>query len=480
MFKPAVLLACVAVVACTAPPARPPAPSGTAIDTLALRAHTSFLASDLLLGRATGSEGAAFAALYIEAQCRALGLEPVAGSYAHPVPLESVEPRADSSWLDIGGRRLAPSIDFLITSGVRSALRGFRGQPVYVGTADDLRQHPESLPALDGMVAVVGGTVRTDAADLLARRGAAGIVQVVDDSAAFDLYVASRGTSLTLIAEPDVPSSFYPTLPAVLVGPGAVPSLRTALRAHTAVELVVAFVQRPLPAENVTCLLPGADGSRRDTAIALTAHFDHLGVSVPDASGDSIYNGFSDNAAGVAMLLAIGKAIREEPGGALRHSVLFLFFTGEERGLLGSDYFVARPPFPLDRIRAVINLDAGAPPARPWTWRLAGGTDTPLGSLGVDVAAARGWSATTSPATPNSDYFPFARRGVPAIFIVPGPAPYEGLSADSSQALRRRWDRYHQPGDAFYEDFPFAGLQRYAEYAYQIVLAVDHGEERRP
>jgi Peptidase family M28 len=476
----AVFLACVTAAACAPAPARPPAPSGSAIDTLALRAHTYFLSSDLLLGRATGSPGAAFAALYIEAQCRGLGLEPVAGSYAHTVPLESAEPRADSSWLDIAGRRLVPSEDFLITSGVRATLHGFRGQPVYVGTADDIRQHPESLPALDGMIAVVGGTVRTDAADLLAERGAAGMIQVVDDSAAFALYVASRGKRLTLIDEPDVPSSFFPSLPAVLAGPGAVPSLRAALRAHSSVELAAAFVQRRLPAENVACLLPGTDASRRDTAIALTAHFDHLGVSVPDASGDSIYNGFSDNAAGVAMLLALAKAIREGPGGALRHGVLLLFFTGEEAGLLGSDYFVARPAFPLERIRAVINLDAGAPPARPWTWRLAGGTNNPLGDLGVDVAAARGWSATTSEATANSDYFPFARRGVPAIFIVPGPAPYEGLSADSSQALRRRWDRYHQPGDAFYEDFPFIGLQRYAEYAYRIVLAVDRGETRRP
>ena len=96
------------------------------------------------------------------------------------------------------------------------------------------------------------------------------------------------------------------------------------------------------------------------------------------------------------------------------------------------------------------------------------------------MAAAHGWSATTSPATANSDYFPFARRGVPAIFIIPGPAPYEGLSADSSQALRHRWDRYHQPGDAFYEDFPFVGLQRYAEYAYRIALAVDGQDGGRP
>jgi hypothetical protein len=67
---------------------------------------------------------------------------------------------------------------------------------------------------------------------------------------------------------------------------------------------------------------------------------------------------------------------------------------------------------------------------------------------------------------------------VPAVFLIPGAAPYQGLSADSSQALRRRWDRYHQPGDAYDEAFPFTGLQRYAEFALLIAEAL--GGARRP
>jgi Zn-dependent M28 family amino/carboxypeptidase len=96
------------------------------------------------------------------------------------------------------------------------------------------------------------------------------------------------------------------------------------------------------------------------------------------------------------------------------------------------------------------------------------------------VALAHGWSATVSAATANTDYFPFTRHGVPAVFIVPGAAPYEGLSADSSQALRHRWDRYHQPSDEYHEGFPFAGLQRYAEYAYLVARAADLRELPEP
>jgi hypothetical protein len=463
-----IALVLLGAIAC-APPARPPAPRASAIDTLPMRAHAFFLAHDLLLGRGTGTPGAEVAALYIEAQCRARGLRPVGATYTHPVPLDHVVPRPAATSLRVGDRQFTVARDFLITGGTPAGLTGFAGAAVAVGSADTIRRHPDALPALDGAVAVVPGVVRADVAALLARRGAIGIVQVVDDPETYELYAASRGTTLTVLREA-VPSSFFGELPSVIAGPAVAAALG---QRGVRIELAAAFDRSPIPAANVACLLPGVDAGRRDTAIVFTAHFDHLGVSLPDTAGDSIYNGFSDNAAGVAMLFAIADAMRRRPEGGLRYSVLFLFLTGEERGLLGSDYFVARPPYPLERMRALINLDAGAPPAPPWTWRLAGGEDNPLGDLARDVASAQGWSATVSAATANSDYFPFARMGVPAVFIVPGPAPYQGLSADSSQALRRRWDHYHLPADRYDDAFPFRGLQRYAEYALSIAEAVD-------
>jgi hypothetical protein len=62
---------------------------------------------------------------------------------------------------------------------------------------------------------------------------------------------------------------------------------------------------------------------------------------------------------------------------------------------------------------------------------------------------------------------------VPAIFLIPGTGAYEGLSADSSQALFRRWDRYHRADDEYDDEFPFAGMHRYAEYALMVVQEVD-------
>jgi Zn-dependent M28 family amino/carboxypeptidase len=237
--------------------------------------------------------------------------------------------------------------------------------------------------------------------------------------------------------------------------------------------LEIDLSSRAFDAANVACLLPGNDPTASDTVIAFTAHYDHLGVGVPDSSGDAIYNGFSDNAAGVAMLLAIAQAMTQDSTNHLRHSVLFLFLAGEERGLLGSDYYVSNPLWPLERTEATINIDAGAPPGLLVSWRLAGVDSSGLGRLAIAVAANRGWTVSTSPPRANSDYYPFVREGVPAVFVIPGPEPYEGLTADSTAALRRRWDHYHRPGDHWTDDFPFAGMARYAEYAYSIAAAVD-------
>jgi len=473
----------VLLAACMGPPPRPAPTSlagqGSPIDTLPIRAHASFLASDLLAGRGTGAPGADLAAAYIAAQCRGLGLRPVGSDFVQAVPL--VEAVVDSAALLVrtadGERRYQYPRDFLPDFGGERGLAGFAGPAVFGG----------SPIALDGLPDVRGAVVVTSAPlgertllDSLARRGAVGLLQIVPGSPVFALYRTSRGASRMAIVEPGVRTSLLPTLPWILGAPHLARDLDLAtlpLKAELAVQLHL--TRRPVAGRNVACLLPGAAAGARDTAIVFTAHYDHLGVAAPDEQGDSIYNGFSDNAAGVGMLLAIAQAMAHGPAEPMRHSVIFFFPTAEERGLLGSDYYVARPPWPLTRTVGVINLDAGAPPAPPTSWRIAGGDRSPLGTLAVDVAMAHGWSATTSPATPNSDYYPFVRSGVPAVFIIPGPGPYEGLTSDSSVTLQRAWNRYHQAGDGWAPDFPFRGLQRYAEYAYLVARALDTGGELR-
>jgi hypothetical protein len=478
-------LASVAVIAAVSAEA---AAGQVQVDTLLIKASTFFLAHDLLQGRATGTAGADIAAAYIASECLALGLEPAGPSYTQAVPLEEATVGPGTGLLvrrAMRETRFSYPADFTPEIGTRSTLANFTGPAVFVGAASEL--HVGSLEKLDleGAVAVTAGArVSPDMTRVLKQLGVVGVVYLLGDEASYELIRRSHGETQLYHADSTVRSSFLPAIPSVVAGP----RLSYAVVSGTAVERGEPLPPGPLGRElslkldvrsrafegaNVACLLPGSDPAANDTVIAFTAHYDHLGVGVPDSTGDTIYNGFSDNAAGVAMLLAIAKAAAQNPRGSLRHSALFLFLVGEERGLLGSDYYVSHPVWPLERTRAVINIDAGAPPGLLVSWQLAGVDSSGLGGLAVAVAADHGWTATTSPPRANSDYYPFVREGVPGVLVIPGPEPYEGLTADSSAALRRTWERYHQPADEWAADFPFIGLARYAEYGYLIAVAVD-------
>ncbi len=467
------------------------------VDSMVLRAVTWFLSSDQLEGRGTGRRGNDVAALYIAAEAQALGLMGAGtdGSYFQVVPL--VEAVVDTAATKValtagppGGaaREVFSTPDaFVPNVGTDATLVPFSGGLAYVGSARDVLAHPEALPDLAGRVALVRGPFGSDAAaaDTLRARGVAGVVQLTPDSATYALYVRSRGPSRLFIADSaHAVSSFIPGIPDVIASPAFGQALAPGLAAAGSagdrpvllpgrVDVQIAVHPRPLVSRNVAAILPGADPALRGEFVAYTAHLDHLGISTPDARGDSIYNGFSDNAAGCAMLLAIAHAMVAGPRPA--RSVLFLWPTGEERGLLGSDYFAAHPLVSPDSIAAEINLDAGAPPAPPVSWEIPGGDRSTLGSLAVQVARRAGWTAKVGPASPNSDYFPLLRIGVPAVFLVPGSAPFEGLSADSSKALGRKWDHYHQPSDEWKADFPFSGLVRYAEFGYRVGMAAAAG-----
>ena len=459
------------------------------MDTLALRAHTYFLTHDLLEGRGTGRRGSELAALYLASAAEQLGLVGGApgGGYLQAAPLAEafVDTASTSLTLDsaadAGLRVFSTPRDFVPNVGTGTTLVPFGGPLAYVGSARDILARPAALPDLRGRVVLVRGPFGSDmaAADTLRARGAVGVVQLTPDTGTYMLYVRSRGPSRMFVADSvHAASSFIPPIPDVIASPSLVstlaPDLPTAGSASDQPRLlpghVVAHIglrMRPLVSHNVVAVLRGSDPALRDEYVAFTAHLDHLGISTPDARGDSIYNGFSDNAAGCAMLLAIAEAMTAGPRPS--RSVLFIWPTGEERGLLGSDFFAARPTVPPDHIVAEINLDAGAPAAPPDRWQIAGGDRTPLGQLAVSVARA-GWEAKVAPASPNSDYFPLLRIGVPAVFLVPD-GPYEGVSADSMRALGRRWDHYHQAADEWAADFPFTGLARYAEYGYLVGMA---------
>ncbi len=450
------------------------------IDTLALRAHTRFLADDALEGRGTGTRGERVAAAYIASALQRLGLRGAApdGGFLLPVPLRAarIDPGTRLTLTAPGGdsTTFRHGEHFVLNTGGAAAFRDFSGGVVFGGAPS---QAADNLAEVDvrGRVIAVRGPLGADALHLVPswiEAGATGVLLLVPDAGQYDLYVRSRGDTRYFVAGNVQDPVWQPALPVVIAGPAltaalldGAPTLNgAAVALDRTVTAVVRVSERALPVANVAAILPGSDPALRNEYVVYTAHYDHLGVSVPDASGDSIYNGFSDNAAGVAMLLAIAEALRDAPPA---RSVLFAFVTGGERGRLGAAWLAAEPPVPLERVRALINLDAGAPPAPPVSWRVAVGENNPLSPVIEAVAAERGWSVQLGAASPNSDYWPFLQRGVPAAFIIPGEV-WGNTSPEEREALRRRWDRYHQAGDHYHPDFPFSGLKRYAEFALAV------------
>lgn len=470
-----------------------PSLQAQSIDTLQIRAHTRFLADDLLAGRGTGSAGEQLAAAYLESQLLRLGLEPLGPgkSFLLPVPMKAaLIDTATSATVVRDGieSHFRSGHDFVVNTGGRGAFHDFDGRVILAGAPASAGAALASLPGgFRGAVIAVTAPLAAAAPTLvpaLLEGGAAGVVVLVPDSAQFDLFVRSRGDRRFFVDAPDLDPVWQPNLPVLLAGPTLTRALLTDARIDPALlrpeggaaaqpvarHLRFRLVSRieDVAAANVGGVLRGSDPARRDEYLVYTAHLDHLGISVPDAERDSIYNGFSDNAAGVGMVLAIAEALRAAPPAM---SVAFLFVTGEERGLLGATWAAAQPTLPLAQIRGLINIDAGAPPAPPLNWRIAGGKGLPLGALAEEVARTAGWTATLSDASPNSDYWPFLVRGVPAVFVIPG-GDWENVTEAQRDELRRRWDRYHQPGDEWSPEFPFAGLGRYAEFALRLGLAV--------
>jgi hypothetical protein len=436
------------------------------IDTMSLRAHTRFLAADALLGRGAGTPGERIAAEYIAAELMRMGVKPVANdSYFQNVPLKRAvisQTRLRFRDQSYGAR------DFVWNTGGRLAFREFAGPVMFVGQIDStaVQRAREARGHVVVLTAPMGAAALAYVPALL-RAGAAGVVIAVTDSTAFRLFARSRGDARYYVdAHVDDPV-WQADLPVIIAGP----DLARRLITHNRFTVVpgelraqLRVVIEDVTTVNVAGMVRGSNSRLADELVAYSAHYDHLGVSTPDAGGDSIYNGFSDNAAGVAMLLGIAQQMQRSPPA---RSVMFLFFSAEERGLLGSSYYATHPLLPLQRMTALINLDAGAPPAPPTSWRIAGGADNPLGVTARNVAISNKWTVDLTPASPNSDYWPFLHRGVPSIFIIPG-NQWENVTAAQQTALRERWDRYHRADDEWSADFPFAGMARYARIAYLI------------
>ena len=437
---------------------RPPDP----IDTLLIRTHTRVLAHDSLLGRGTGTAQKRAAARYIAEQMRELGLRTLDGSrvttpddYLDAVPLLRVD--VSAATLIVGANANRHGSGWVVGRFGRDGMRAVAGPVARLG-ADSAAVQPGTWLLLDAGP----GEAAVRWVPEWRARGVLGLITRVADDAALSGWYAHLGDVRWQLAEGAPDPVWQADLPMLMVGPaiGAqldAPSVRVAFEPRARTERVTDY--------NVVGVLPGSNAE--SAPVMLTAHYDHLGVR-GGSGADSIFNGFSDNAAGVAMLLAIARSAKAAPP---PRPLVFLFTAAEEVGLLGSIHFANTHPALVARAHALVNLDAGAPPAAPTRWRLAGATRSAAGPIAASVVEARGWSHRSDGGSPNSDHWPFMLRGVPAVFLIPD-GGFEGISEGESERLIERWDRYHRADDEWSADFPFAGLERYASLALAIVYAL--------
>lgn len=460
------------------------------IDTLALRARAAFLANDLLAGRGNGTPGQHVAALYIEAELRRLGLRGGAadGSFRQRVPLGRVELEPSETRLAIqrGDRVDTLSLgDFLLRGAQRDAYRPFEGRPIFVGRAG-------GVPALvgqrslEGRVAVLVPDAGLDAAiALLEARGAEAVIVVIQDSARFQRARTTGEMLFRYVLDAPVAGPAARRIPYVVVGPTAAAALgvtaadtsapaRTERTLGDRIRLDVRARVQAVDAANIVARLDGRDPARRDEVIVLQAHYDHLGIGTP-VNGDSIYNGFMDDAVGVAAVLTAAQTLVAAARTArLPRSIVFLLTTAEESGSFGSAYYVSRPPVPLARTKATITIDLPAPLAPPLRWVLEG-NDSTLVRVAANAVRPRGWHIEGAPALPNSDHWSWIARGVPSVFVVADEG-WQGITREREEALVTRWWRPHQPNDEWDESFPAAGLARQVE----LLVTLASAYARRP
>jgi Zn-dependent M28 family amino/carboxypeptidase len=208
----------------------------------------------------------------------------------------------------------------------------------------------------------------------------------------------------------------------------------------------IAATRSRLSSPNIAARLEGSDPKLKSEYVALSAHLDHLGIGAP-VNGDRINNGAMDDASGVATVLDIAHRLKTGP--APRRSILFLFFTAEEKGLLGSRYYARRPTVGKGSIVADLNFDMPLPLWPLKTLYAPGQDESTLGEDARAVAASQGLAMVPDPLPDRNvfirtDQYSFVREGIPALVFKFGFA-----KGTPEFDIEHDWraNRYHAPSD---------------------------------
>jgi Zn-dependent M28 family amino/carboxypeptidase len=478
-----------------------------------IRDITTRLAEKDMEGRGTATAGGEKAARYLADRFAGLKLKPLGdnGTYLQAVKFKSTQAAPEMA-LKIGDDSFKFGPDFVVSPPFTTETADVNADVVFVGYGvTSAKFNRDDLAGMDfkgKVVMVTGGRPKNveEAAWTasinpqvviggLLLKGAAGIIltNVGSKDANYPLiadYMSRRRVSLA--DSPELPFKLPPVLiisdksaEKIFAGSGA--TFASTLAKAEAGEVVSKLLSKKAQitlrirkaeatGSNVVAVVEGSDPKLKEEAVVYSAHYDAWGI----ANNGDIYAGAADNALGVGQMLAIAEAISKSAVKP-RRSTIFLAITGEEHGLLGSEYWVKHPTWPIEKIAADINFDGvGTDIYGPVGGVVGFGNEySDLGTTLQEVTRAVNLGIVPDPVPEEkvfyrSDHYAFVKRGVPSLMLMGVPA---GDMA-ASMARMRKWleTDYHQPGDIVKPDWNWDGARTVSVAGLLVGLRVSNAE----
>jgi Zn-dependent M28 family amino/carboxypeptidase len=474
--------------------------------------YVKALAADDMEGRETGSAGLRKAQEYVVEQLKRAGLEPM-GTKGFYQPVQFVSRQIvekDSSLALVHGEQVEPltlgddaifstRIELAPTLEAPLVFAGYGLTVPELGFNDlaDLDVRDKVVVIFGGAPAEIPGALAShyqtagERWKALRRAGARGVITILNP-AAMDIpwsrisanrahpsmalkgaeFDETSGQDLAVIFNPERAQKLFEgsghTL-SELVGlvkerkPLPRFPLALSVRARTTVN------KKELESANLVAEFPGSDAKLKSEYVVLSAHLDHLGIGEP-INGDRIYNGAMDNASGSAVLLDLVGSLRKTA--RPKRSLLFVFVTGEEKGLLGSRYFTAHPTVKPGSMIANINIDMFLPIVPLKVLTVYGLGESDLGDMAREAAQKLGVQVQADPepqrnAFIRSDQYNFIRHGVPAVAMGVG---FEKGSPEQETFKNWLTQRYHAPSDDLDQPVDLAAAGKYEEIVRALMM----------
>jgi Zn-dependent M28 family amino/carboxypeptidase len=504
--------------------------SEVSADASKIKSHIRFLSDDLLEGRDTGARGHEIASIYIATEYEKYGLTPAGdnGTYMQRVNFVQAKIVQSSIKLSLsstqGDTQLRYPKQFLTSPNPINESTKMAGKLVFVGygiVAPELQHNDyQDMDVTGKVVVVLSGKPKSFPSEEGAHFGSGreklrhasenGAVGFITISTPRGEKVRPYQNLLNFLHSPSVrwldkdgnPSGVYPKIKgsayfskeaAGIIFAEAEQNLEQIYAMLEKDELPKGFdlpmgiqlesksVHKLISSPNVAAILTGSDPSLKNEYVVYSAHSDHIGFA-KTVKKDKINNGAMDNATGTSVLMETARLfsqLKERP----KRSILFLAVTGEEKGLLGSDYYAQNPTVPIGSMVANVNLDM---PILTYEFAdvIAFGADHSDMKGSVAKAAEKiGLELSPDPMPDQalftrSDHYSFVKQGIPSVFLVPG---FKSANPDidgSVQFSHFLKTNYHKPSDDFSQPFNWKAATKFTEVNYHIGLTLANQAQR--